>query len=108
MQIQINTDDHVHGGEALAETVTSMLQKSLARFSGQVTRVEVHLRDENGGKHGAQDKRCMLEARIEGLKPMAVTEHAASMKQAVTGATDKLVHLLDHTLGRLHEHRRNM
>ena len=107
MQILINTDGHKGGGEALAATVSSMVQTALARFSAHVTRVEVHMSDENGSK-GGEDKRCVLEARMEGRKPVAVTHHAANMKQAVQGANDKLVHLLDSTVGKLHEHRRNI
>lgn len=47
----------------------------------------------------------MLEARLEGRQPVAVTDHAATLEQAVQGAANKLVRLLDSTLGRLHEHR---
>ncbi len=36
---------------------------------------------------------------------MVVTDHAATREQAVHGAAQKLVHLLDTTLGRLHDHR---
>jgi hypothetical protein len=50
----------------------------------------------------------MLEARLEGRQPVAVTEHAETMEQAVHGAAHKLVHLLDSTLGRLHDHREKM
>jgi len=108
MKIQINTDDHIHGGEALASSVTGIVESALGRFSEQVTRVEVHLSDENGSKSGTQDKRCMMEARLEGLKPVAVVNHAATMKEAVEGATGKLVRLLDSTCGRLHDHRKNV
>lgn len=108
MKIQVNTDDHVHGSEELTASVTDMIDSALRRFREQITRVEVHMSDENGGKGGPEDKRCMLEARIEGRKPAAVIEHAATMKQAVHGATQKLVSMLDSTLGRLHEHRRGV
>jgi len=36
---------------------------------------------------------------------VAVTEHAATLDQAVSGAAQKLVRLLDSTLGRVHDHR---
>jgi ribosome-associated translation inhibitor RaiA len=107
MKIQINPGDHVHGSEALGTSVSTMLEAALARYSGQITRVEVHMSDENAGKGGDHDKRCMLEARLEGRQPVAVTEHAATMKQALIGATDKLVHVLDKSLGRLRDHRKD-
>jgi hypothetical protein len=36
---------------------------------------------------------------------VAVTDHAATLEQAVHGAAQKLARLLDSTLGRLHDHR---
>lgn len=105
MKIQLNTDVHIDGTEALAAHVGATVEQALDHFSEHITRVEVHLSDENGGKNGQQDQRCMLEARLEGLQPVAVTEHAPTMEQAVRGAAHKLAHLLDNTLGKLHDHR---
>lgn len=105
MKIQLNTDVHIDGTEALAEQVSTTVEQALERVSAHISRVEVHLSDENGGKNGPHDQRCMLEARLEGRPPVAVTEHAATLEQAVNGAAQKLAHLLDRTLGRLHDHR---
>jgi len=105
MKIQLNTDVHIDGTEALAAQVSATLKQALAHFSQHVTRVEVHLSDENGGKSGPHDQRCMLEARLEGRQPVAVTDQAATLEQAVQGAAQKLARLLDKTFGRLHDHR---
>ncbi len=105
MKIQLNTDVHIDGTEALAAHVAATVEQALERFSDHVTRVEVHLSDENGDKSGQQDHRCMLEARLEGRQPVAVTDHAATLEQAVHGAAQKLARLLDSALGRLHDHR---
>lgn len=107
MQIQINADHNIQGHESPAESVKATLETALRRFASHITRVEVHLGDENGNKRGRDDKRCMLEARLEGHQPIAVTHHAATLGQAIDGAADKLVHRLEHTLGRLHSHRGN-
>ncbi|PWQ93820.1 HPF/RaiA family ribosome-associated protein [Leucothrix arctica] len=104
MKIQLNTDVHINGTESLAAQVSATIEQALENFSERVTRVEVHLSDENGDKSGQQDQRCMLEARLKGLQPVAVTDHAATLDQAVNGAAQKLEHLLSSTLGRLHEH----
>ncbi len=105
MKIQLNTDVNIEATEGLAQHVNATLEHALQRFAENVTRVEVHLSDENAGKSGQHDQRCMLEARLEGRKPVAVTEHAATMHQALNGATQKLARLLDSTLGRVNEHR---
>lgn len=105
MKIQVNTDVHIDGTEALAAQVSATVEQALERFGEHVTRVEVHLSDVNAGKSGQQDQRCMLEARLEGRQPVAVTDHAATLEQSVHGAARKLARLLDSTLGRLHDDR---
>ena len=105
MKIQLNTDVDIDGTEAFAARVDATVKQALGHFVEQVTRVEVHLSVENGGKSGHKDQCCMLEARLKDRQPVAVTEHAATPDQAVHGAAQKLAHLLDKTLGRLHDHR---
>ena len=102
MQIQIHTGHNIEGHEALATQVSGVVEESLSRFSDRITHVNVYLSDVNSDKKGGDnDMRCMIEARLEGLQPLAVTDQAATLDQAVDGATDKLTHLIDHTLGRL-------
>jgi len=103
MQIQINTDHSIEGHEALAAQVSGVVESALSRFSDHITRVEVHLSDESGHKSSQNDKRCMMEARLEGHQPIAVTHHAATLDQAVDGAADKLTRLIESTLGRLRD-----
>jgi ribosome-associated translation inhibitor RaiA len=100
MQIQINSGHNVEGHAALAAQVSDVVESALSRVSDHITRVEVHLSDENGDKQGENDKRCMMEARLEGRQPIAVTHQAATLDQAVDGAADKLSRLIESTLGR--------
>jgi len=105
MKIQFNTDANIHGTEELASQVSATITDALERFEDHITRVEVHLSDESRGKVGQHDHRCMLEARLEGRKPVAVTDHAPTLDQAVNGAVGKLSRLLDSTFGRLQDQR---
>ncbi len=100
MQVQVNTDDHIHGGESLAQWVTDEAKTRLARFQDHVTRLEVFLSDLDAGKSGSQDKRCRIEARVTGRQPVTVTHEADKMANAFIGATDKLARALDTDLGR--------
>lgn len=100
MQVQVNTDDHIHGGESLAQWVTDEAKTRLARFQDHVTRLEVFLSDLDAGKSGSQDKRCRIEARVTGRQPVTVTDEADKMANAFIGATDKLARALDTDLGR--------
>lgn len=101
MDILLNTDNNITGSEALSQSVEELVATSLKRFNEQISRVEVHLTDENSHKPGQNDKRCMLEARLEGMKPIAVTEHGDTHIHAVKGAIDKLKSVLDTATGRL-------
>lgn len=105
MQIQVNTDDNVEGRDALTAHVETQVKDVLDRFSNRLTRVEVHLGDENAGKAGGADKRCMVEARPAGQPPVTVTEHAATLDESLTGALRKLHTLLDSKFGQLHDHK---
>lgn len=100
MQIQVNTDNHIQGVESLADHVERELRNGLARYADQITRLEVHLGDVNGAKRGEDDKRCMIEARLAGRQPEAVTEHAGDLRSAINGASKKLLRLLESSLGK--------
>jgi len=103
MKVLINTDHNIGGHEVLAAQVSGVVKNALSRLSDHITRVEVHLSDDNGNKSGSNDKRCVMEARLEGRQPIAVTDQAATLDQAVDGAANKLTRLIEHTLGRLHD-----
>ena len=106
MEIQVRTDHSIEGHQALAAQVSGVVENALSRFSDHVTHVEVHLSDENSAKKGGNDDmRCIMEARIEGRRPLAVTHQAATLDQAVDGAADKLTSLIQSTLGKMHDQR---
>ena len=101
MRIQFNTDDNVEGHDALAQQATAEIEAVLGRFSDQITRVEVHLSDENAGRSGAGDKRCAMEARPAGRQPLAVTHQRATLEEAYRGAARKLRSAVESTFGKL-------
>jgi ribosome-associated translation inhibitor RaiA len=100
MHIQINTDNHITGTTELSDSAMAEVESALGHLAEHVTRVEVHLSDENSHKGGASDKRCVMEARLEGHQPIAVTEEAESIELAISGAAEKLKRAIDHTIGR--------
>ncbi len=101
MKVILNTDSNIQGDEALADHVDGVVESVLGRFASQLTRVEVHLSDVNAGKGGDQDKRCVMEARLEGRQPMIVDSDADTVRAAISGAAHKLKRALDSSLGRL-------
>jgi hypothetical protein len=107
MQVRVNTSNGIENKETLDRWADEFLNDSLARFKQEISRIEVQLSDENCGKKGAADRRCMLEARLNGHDPLAVNHHGETQDEAIRGATQKLIKLLEHTLGKLdrHQHR---
>jgi ribosome-associated translation inhibitor RaiA len=103
MQVLVNSDHHAHGGEDLNERVGGVVAGTLERFEDRVTRVEVHLNDLNSHKAGDRDKRCLMEARIGGLKPIAVSHEAPTMAEAIHWAADKLERALDRLFDKMRE-----
>lgn len=103
MQVQVSTDSHIQGGVDLSRAVESTVQSALGRFEPRLTRVEVHLSDENADKFHEHDKRCLMEARPAGMQPLTATHFARSVDEAVSGAAGKLARVLDSTFGRIDE-----
>jgi ribosome-associated translation inhibitor RaiA len=101
MRIQVNSDNSVDLSAARAAEIAASIEESLRLFSDEITRIEVHLGDVNADRGGAVDKRCVLEARLAGFRPIAVDHHAGTLQLAFKGATTKLQRALRSTQGRL-------
>ena len=101
MDVQINTTNNVTGREALTQQLEETVRTRLSRFSERLTRVEVHVGDENGDRSGGDDKRCVIEVRPAGRDPISVTDQAGSIDQAASGALNKVVTALDRTYGKI-------
>ncbi|WP_462380315.1 HPF/RaiA family ribosome-associated protein [Pseudomonas sp. Marseille-QA0892] len=100
MQVLVNSPQ-MEGGESLQAWVGGVVADRLERYSDLLSRVEVHIGDENAQKAGADDKRCQIEARPRNHQPVSVTHKAESVDLAVAGAADKMHHALEHMMGRL-------
>jgi ribosomal subunit interface protein len=104
MQIQIHTDGQIHSDENFIAKVKEHLEDKLKRYKNRIMRLEVHFHDENSSaKKGDQDKRCQIEARLNGLKPLSASDDQPSVMQALSGATKKLEAVIESTLGKLED-----
>lgn len=104
MQIQFYSDSSVMGTQNVGERISEVVRHKLDRFAERLTRVEIHVSDENGRKHGADDKRCTIEARPRSGDPLSVTAHAEDVDTAARQAAEKLVSRLDHYFGKADRH----
>ena len=108
MKVQVNTSNDIDNKDALERWASEYLNERLGRFDQDITSIEVQMTDENhAAKGGGVDKRCMMEARITGRAPIAVTNYAPDQNLAFRGAADKLDKALEHAFGKLdrREHR---
>jgi hypothetical protein len=104
MKIQINTDKTISGEERSNEFFTAQIAEALKRFESHITRIEVHLKDENGKKEGFNKISCLLEARLEGRQPIAITNQANTIDLAVNGAVEKVKTAIESILGKIQKH----
>ncbi len=105
MQFQFNSDSSVMGTQNVAERIETQVRTKLARFEDRLTRLEVHVSDENGRKGGSDDKTCTIEARPRGDRPIGVTEHAADVDAAARKAASTMVQRLERVLGKESRHK---
>ena len=103
MQIKVNTDSTIDRHQGLDEHVHNVVTNAVGRFGEHISRVEVHLSNELEKKHEDGGNRCLLEARVTGYQPIAVSDHSATLHQAINGAADKLKRAIDSALGRIHD-----
>ncbi|MEO9078719.1 MAG: HPF/RaiA family ribosome-associated protein [Rhodanobacter sp.] len=104
MKIQLNTDSHIQGNEAMEMTVQNIVTQHLERFFPHLTRVEVHLADANGSKGGAEDKHCAIEARISSGNAVGVTHDDETVEKAIQGACSKMRSRLESTIDQKRNH----
>ncbi len=101
MIVQVNTGHNIDGSAAMSDGLEALTRDHLSRFEDKLTRVEIHVTDENAGREGGDDKQCVIEVRPTGLDPVKVTDNAGSVHQATVGALGKMVTVLDRTYGKL-------
>ena len=101
MQIQVNTSSQVAGSDELTRLVEGTVEGAVHRFADRITRVEVHITDDNSSqKGGPDDIRCQMEVRLAGLQPISVSHRSATIDLALDGAVQKLEKAIERTLGR--------
>ena len=90
MLIQINYGD-IDRSEAIDEFVREKVMSQLGHLAEKLTRVEVHLRDDNSAaKSSHNDKRCTMEARPAGRKPFVVEHAGDDLYTVITETAGKL------------------
>lgn len=101
MKIQFNTDNNIQGTETLEAIVSKKISYELKHFTDKITRIEVHLSDQNASKTGQDDILCKIEARVEGMQPVMVASKSASKEKAVEDAVIKMKATLSTVIGKM-------
>ena len=104
MTIHLNTDKNLTIHQEYEEKIQTQITEALSRFTDLISRLVVHLSDENGSKDGLEDKRCLIEAKITGKEPIAVTNFGNNYDLAIAGALTKLKSKLETIAGKLKAH----
>ena len=104
MTIQLNADKNLTIHQEYEDKIKQTINQGLDKFDDLITRLEVHLSDENGSKDGLDDKRCLLEVRISGKDPIAVSNVGNTYDLALNGAINKLKSKLETIAGKLKTH----
>ena len=94
MIIQVNSDKTIAVDASLTRFVKSEVNRILERFTTRLTRVEVHLSDIDNKKSGKSDKRCLIEARPAGSRPLSTSADAAKLPISASQALRKMQRLL--------------
>ncbi len=100
MTIQVNSDHTIGIDARLTSFVEDEVQRRLGRFVTTLTRVEIHLSDVDKKKSGKADKRCLVEVRPAGGRPVTTSATATKLAAAVGSALGKMQRSLTTVFGR--------
>jgi hypothetical protein len=103
MDIQVRTDYHVDGDEALTGFVKDTVATGLEPYRTRLGSVQVHLSEESGARKGPHDLVCMIEVRPNGHEPIVVHRHAATKDEVIRTAVTATRTALERLYGRLDE-----
>jgi hypothetical protein len=101
MDIQVRTDYHVNGDEALTAFVKDTVGTALEPYGTRLGSVQVHLSEESGARKGPHDLVCMIEVRPTGHEPVVVRRHAATKDEVIRAAVAGTRTALERLFGRL-------
>ena len=101
MKIRFNTDKNIEGKEALENFVSEKISNALKHFVDKITRIEVHLSDQNAEKEGTDDIECKMEVRIQGMQPVMVVSKSGSKEKALSDAVNKMKSRLGSIIGKM-------
>jgi len=101
MIIQFNTGRNIQGSEKFEMFVSEQVKRTLKRFSDNITRVKVHISDQNAQKAGPDDIQCKIELRVRRLQPIMVKAKSNTREKALNSALDKTQAMLETVLGKL-------
>jgi len=104
MQIQINSDRNIDITIDSKNDYKLKTEKKLERFENIISRIEVHLSDENSEKSGLDDKKCLIEARMLNRQPIIVTDSTDVIEKSFASALNKLTRKLDSIVGKMRDH----
>ena len=90
MKILVNSDKTINIDANLTRLVEGEVSRILGRFEKRLTRVEIHLSDVDNKKTGRADKRCLIEVRPAGDRPLSASAITTATESAVGEATRKM------------------
>ena len=100
MEIQINSDNNLRVSKEYNLQIQELLSTKLSRFEKHLTRIELYLSDVNSHKDGGDDKKCVIEARLKGKDPIAVTTTEENHDKSIALAVEKMKSALNTSLGK--------
>jgi ribosome-associated translation inhibitor RaiA len=100
MTLQVNSDKTVAVDTRTKTFVQGEVDRILKTYTARLTRVEVHLSDVNSRKSGPADKRCVVEARVAGARPLSTSATANAVPAAIGQALRKMQRSLRSFFGR--------
>ncbi len=104
MIFQVRTNNFITNSEDFTEDIRSSVEPAIvARHGDRLRRIEVYIEDVNSHKGGDNDIRCGIEVHLAGLPAFTADHRAGAIDDAVDGAVEAVLKLLDRRLGKIED-----
>lgn len=106
MPIHVDTDRNIAGNDGLVVSIDARIENDAIRSIGRIVCMKVHLTNEDAGKTGEDDKRCVMETRLEERQSVAMREDPAMLQFAVHWSAHRLGRMIGCSVTTLRANRR--
>lgn len=103
MHLDINSNSSIKVSLEEDNLIKDMLRVNFERYKDSINRISVHLSDMKKSGPDSNNKKCLIEARVNGRKNIVVHSTENNLMKSISFSIEKLKHSLIHEIDKKNE-----